>query len=57
MRPYLLFFLLLLGRPTPTIRTANYEPRRYPNLSFLRFGKPLILMIHVCVANGVIDIS
>ena len=27
---------------------ANYEPRRYPNRSFLRFGKPLI---YVCNIN------
>ena len=47
--PYLLFFLLLPGGPTPTIRITNHEPRRCPNLSFLRFGKPLI---HVCNNNN-----
>ena len=48
LRPYLLLFLLLGGGPTPTIRTANYEPRRSPNLSFfLRFGERPIYILKI----------
>jgi hypothetical protein len=43
-----------IGGPTPTIRTTNHEPRRCPNLSFLRFGKPLI---HVCNNNIILGIK